>query len=167
MSIAFADRFPESLLNSLFESDRESNGSPTLLPEHREQALRWLRRSLIDFDSLDQHIGQLQRLYQSRFRYPRPRRDRGNLQLPVEPPQDSAFRHAGTLPDEKVTAILDKGVDGLSNDELARLLLNPRALFDLFDCIDELQPDYWIEAIHDFVTRRKGPRNGGSSTRGR
>lgn len=159
MSIAFAEKLPEALIKRLYASDRESGGAPAIQAGERDQALDWLRRALVEFDSLDQHFGLLQKLYASPFQYPRPRRDAWNLQQPVEAPSKSSFTHATELDDELVTAVLDKGVDCLSDDDLAQLLLNPFALFDLFDCIDDVQPDYWIDAIHDFLTVHRSSRD--------
>lgn len=158
MSIAFAEKMPEELLRRLYESDRHSQGRSQLPPATGEQARAWLRRTLVEFDSLDEHIALLQKLYGSSFQYPRPRRDRGRLPQPAEASADSTFAHAELLNDETVTSILDAGIDTLPDDELARLLLNPYALFDLFDCIDDVQPDYWIDAIHDFVTVHRDSR---------
>ena len=152
MSIAFASTFPEALIRKLYDADEASSDRPALPKDSREPALAWLRRALVDFDALDQHIGLLQRLYASPFQYPRPRRDGWDPGQAIERPADSTFTHSEPLDDERITAILDQGIDCLADYELFQLLLNPYALFDLFDCIDDVQPDYWLDAIHDFVT---------------
>ena len=151
MNITFADRLPESLMRQLFESDCSADGTPSLRPDNRALAIHWLQRLLVDFDALDQHIALLQKLYVAPFQYPRPRRDRWDMDQLLDPPADSNFTHVDRLPDEQVTAILDKGVDALADDELGTLLLNPYALFDLYDCIDDVQPEYWMDALHAFV----------------
>lgn len=145
---------PESSIRNLFESDRRLNGEPVVAQSERPVILGWLRRVLIEFAALERHVTLLQQLYASRFSYPRPRRDRWDVDQPLQEPADSQFTHDEPLPDDRVLAILNEGVDTLDGEELARLTLNPVALFDLYDCIDEVQPDYWLNVTHDFVKAR-------------
>jgi hypothetical protein len=158
MSIAFGQQIPESLIQELFESDRLSCGTPKLPPEKREVAIKWLRRVLVDFEALDKHIAFLQKLYRSSFQYPRPRRDQWDVEQPLDPPTNSEFTHVDRISDDRLATILDEGVDDLSDEEIGALLLNPYALFDLFDVIDDVQPEYWLDAIHDLVAARPRAR---------
>jgi len=123
-----------------------------LSAEQRAQTVNWLRQVLLDFEALDQHIGLLEELYGIPFRYSRPRR----YCLPAMDIPDSestlptTFLDCERLPDVQVTAILNEGIEcfqAKKDSELQQLLLNPVALFDLFDVIDELQPDRWLEEM--------------------
>jgi hypothetical protein len=156
MSITFAHRLPESFIRELFEADHAAGAAVT--SEKLESARTWLRRILVDFEALDQHIVLLQQLYGASFHYPRPRRDQWDMDHPIDPPTTSGFTHVDRLPDNEVAIILDNGIDGLNNKALGSLLLNPYALFDLFDVIDDVQPEYWLDAIHDLVTAQSPAR---------
>ncbi len=148
-------QLPEALIAEL----RRTGPTPVLAAEKRTTALAWLRCALVDFRSLDRHIRLLQRLYDSPFRYPRPRRDGPD----DEPPAAAAagrFPFAQPLPEPRVLAVVDEGIDVLDNDELASLMLNPIALFDLFDVIGELCPDAWLAVMQqvgqEMLAREEG-----------
>ena len=49
--------------------------------------------------------------------------------------------------DEELAAVLDRGLDALSDLRLAWLHKNPIALFELFDAINESLPSNWIDLI--------------------
>jgi len=49
--------------------------------------------------------------------------------------------------DKELAAVLDKGLDALSDLQLAWLHQNPIALFELFDAINESLPSKWIDLI--------------------
>lgn len=149
---------------SLIESDRASNGKPTFSAEQRPVADAWLRRILVDAGSLDRHISLLQEQYGSPFRYSRPRRDRLILENKPIPAEGSKFTHTGLLPDDRVTAVLDQGVDALSGDEVAWLLTNPYGLCDLYDVIDEVQPDRWLEEFEGIAAELVSETPLGEST---
>ena len=148
MNATASEQPPRDLLRVLFDSDRATNGSPALPDGGREEALSWLRRAFVDFEALEQHLLFLRELYDAPFSFPRPRRDcwtAEQLQAPTEP---TKFRHVSRLDDERIRAVADEGVDALSDAELAKLLLNPFALFDLFDVIDDLLPEKWQPVMH-------------------
>ena len=156
MNATSVPQFPHQLIQLLFEADGNAANAATvaalqLSADQCDLALRWLRRILVDFEALDQHIALLQELYDAPFRYSRPRSNRLNVDDPVEPPQPFKFRHCQRLPDEQITTILNDGVNWLrtKDDVLKQLLLNPVALYDLFDVIDDLQPDRWLEEMND------------------
>jgi hypothetical protein len=143
---------PDALLRGLYESDRATDGHPVLPEGKAEEARKWLRRVAVDFGALDAHIGLLQELYDSPFRYPPLRRD---CWLPEQHAIDlegTRFRHRDRLPEDRIVAVLDGGPEALRPDELPRLLLNPIALHDLFDVINDVLPERWLADV-----QRMGP----------
>jgi hypothetical protein len=152
MSALFVNHLPADFVKRLYKSESEPNGCLTFPAKERHIALGWLRRVLLDFEALDLHISLLQELYGTSFAYPRPRRERWNISQPLDAPQANAFNHSQRLSEQRVAAILDDGIDILSDEELAELLLNPFALYDLFDVIDDVQPDNWMDAMHNLAT---------------
>ncbi len=138
---------PVELIRAAFDADRR--GAPALPPGRRPEAEAWLRRALVDFDALQAHVAVLSEWYATPLRLPRPRRDRwdGAAALPDAPP--AGFPHATPLEDGRVVAVADGGLATLDDAELARLVLNPYALFDLYDAIDELVPEQWTAAMHE------------------
>lgn len=127
---------------------------PRLSDEDRPSALRWLERILVDFDALDEHIAFLQELFGLPFTYPRPRRDAWTMEEIGPPAEAAAFPFNRLLDHDLIVAVADEGVNALqtysngrghsARDELAELLLNPYGLYDLFDVLDELQPEHWV-----------------------
>jgi len=59
------------------------------------------------------------------------------------------FRHHELLPEEMGLAIGERGLGVLPAAELARLALNPFALWDLADLIEESLPDYWLDRMDE------------------
>jgi len=149
MTTSYATEIPRSLIQEVFQSDQRTRGKPTLPAEQRERAQRWLTRILVDFDALDEHIGMLQSLYSADFCYPRARRDCWTTEQLEPSAEPTKFTQSDRLTDDRVSAVADDGINALDDDELARLILNPFALHDLFDVIDELHPDAWMPVIHD------------------
>jgi hypothetical protein len=150
MNVQTAAEVPEPerhLLGALHHSDTQTAGRPTLPAEQVEAARNWLGRILVDSGRLAAHIDLLRELYGATFRYRPPRRDwPGDEPAPqVEPsPQ---FRHNQPLPESQARVIVEQGPDSLSGTELAALLLNPYALWDLADLIDVTLPDYWLDRV--------------------
>ena len=69
------------------------------------------------------------------------------------------FPRTDVLADTRILAISESGVEVLSDDEVVELLLNPFALFDLFDVIGELGPDTWLPLMQEVgreMMRREG-----------
>jgi hypothetical protein len=124
--------------------DDEKNGTATLSGEQVGQAREWLARIIVDSEALRAHLGLLQSLYPgSRFRGTLPRRF---WVEGVPPPRAEApvgFRHNQPLEQEKALAIAQGGLVVVSDAELAALLLNPLALWDLSDLISFLHPASW------------------------
>jgi hypothetical protein len=107
-----------------------------------------LERVLVDTVLRQQHTELLKDLYRGPFRAPCPRRDLPEGARP-EPPAETVFRHHRLLPEPLALAIGRHGLDALPSDELARLALNPYALWDLADLIEETLPDYWLDRMED------------------
>jgi hypothetical protein len=147
---------PERLLRSL----RAAGQDAAVPADQVEPALEYLRRLLLDFDALERHIAFLQELYDSPFCYARPRRDYWSPERAEPDLQGSRFPYAKPLPDPLVHAILDEGPDRLRPgksppDELGKLLLNPVALYDLFDLITDILPDAWIPELQRLGQARR------------
>jgi hypothetical protein len=131
------------LLTDLRLSDEATQGRPQLPDERVELARDYLSLLLTDVRAEMAHIDLLQEFYRTKFYYPLSRRfwDEG--------PRPSCevgtgFRHNRFLPEEKARAVAERGPGILSSDELAELLLNPFALWDLADLIDCSAPAYWL-----------------------
>jgi hypothetical protein len=56
-----------------------------------------------------------------------------------------SFTHYILLPEDRMSAVEERGPGVLTEDEVANLLLNPFALHDLVDLIGTRLPDWWIE----------------------
>lgn len=137
---------PVNLIRGLFDADRD--GVAQFAPGGRAEAEAWLRVALVDFEALQLHIALLSELYASPIFLPRPRRDRWDTGGYTTDELPGVFPHSGPLPDERVTAVCDVGLSALSDLEMAGLMLNPYALFDLYDVIDEVMPEAWLSALH-------------------
>jgi hypothetical protein len=107
---------------------------------------------LVDFRALTAHVQLLQELYQAPFQSPLPRLCWINGEQPLNhAPLASGFRHNQPLQEDKIHAIAKRGVgpDVLSNPDLARLLLNPVALWDVHDRIEATWPETWLQRLDD------------------
>jgi hypothetical protein len=106
-------------------AEHGNNGHPQVAEANRPQALAGLERILLDLTALDEHIRHLQKRL------------------------GGTFRHQTLLPEEQAERIVSGGVSGISNSELAVLLLNPIALRDLAFRIAEVLPDCWLERMSE------------------
>ena len=149
MNATIVPELPRDLMQRLRDSDRATGSRPLLPAGGRDKAQPWLRRILVDFDALDQHIALLQDFYDAPFRYSRPQRNDWAAEQLLPPAEPSKFAHAARLADDRVAAVADQGVEVLSDEEMAALLLNPFALYDLFDVIDDLHPERWMLVLHE------------------
>ena len=131
-------------LAGLFTADHETGGCPSVPQDHLDEAREWLAAILVDVpDGLVPHIRQLELFYQGTFRAPLSRCLMSAPDLEWPPP-DPRFRQTNCLNAEQLAALSAEGLPALGNAklfpegepaELARLLLNPYALFDLSDWI--------------------------------
>ena len=154
------------LLANLRVSDQQTNGRPELPPEQAQPARDWLCRILVDSRLLLAHLDLLQEFYGARFDSPLPRRFLGEGGLAVESLRQAGteranggeaprgegvtgFRHNGLLPEAEARAIAGRGPDMLADTELATLLLNPLALWDVADLINALLPEYWLGRMNE------------------
>jgi hypothetical protein len=131
---------------NLHISDQQTRGHPKLAEDEVAIARGWLPQVLTDDDKLEEHVDLLGELYRASFRPPTPRRDRWEGE-PTAPVRPIVFTHVGLLAEDRIDAVLEQGPDTLANDELARLLLNPIALYDLADLIRTRLPSWWIEPL--------------------
>ena len=147
METHLSPRLPETLLETLFQSDPEKTSA--LSAEERREARNWLRQLIVDYDSLESHLAHLQKLDRESFHYERPDPFQEKAyRLPVFE-ERSRYKYREPLSDEQIASVADKGLDALSDGEVAKLLLNPVALLDLYRVIDELNPEAWHAAFHD------------------
>jgi hypothetical protein len=137
------------LIADLHHSDEQTGGHPTLSAAQVGQARAYLEQLLLDLgDRFQQHIAALERLYGASYRAPLPRSLRGG-ENPPAPPVPSEFRHSAALAEPLARAVAEGGVDRLPESDLAQLLLNPHALWDLDDLINSLLPDYWLRRMEE------------------
>ncbi len=136
------NRDDRELLASLHVSDEATQGRPQLPPEKVERAREYLALLLTDDQAEIAHIEVLQEFYRDKFRYPL---ERWFWQGGPRPRHEPApgFRHNQLLPEEKVRGVAERGPAVLSPEELAVLLLNPYALWDISDLIHYSFPAYW------------------------
>lgn len=144
MNMLGLNRVPERLVRSLHGA--EPSRRPGLAAGDRAEAVSWLRRTIVDFDAMEGHLALLSDLYAEPISLGGPGRPSEGLTHPFEPGPASRFRLMEPLADDRVVAVADIGVEALSNDELARLLLNPGAMIDLARVINELSPEPWQDA---------------------
>jgi hypothetical protein len=130
---------------NLHISDQQSHGLPELRGEEARLARDWLVEMLPDWEKLSEHLALLAQLYEQVFRATRQGPSPGETQAPGNP----TFRHCELLSEEQLTAIGQRGpvAEVLSDAELARLLLNPFALYDLSEWICTTIPDWWVEPL--------------------
>jgi hypothetical protein len=144
MANSIAIEVPSDLIQQLHQASA-TGGSAIVPADRRAESIAWLTRALLDFESLKRHIDLLSSLHSEPFRVPQPRRDSWIGARP-EPPQKTAFRFSQPLPDELVVRIMDDGVACLDATQLGELLLNPYALYDLHDVLDDTLPAAWLSA---------------------
>jgi hypothetical protein len=138
-----------SLIDYLFIEDGRTRGQPLLRPEDEAFARQWLEEVLVDTLARLAHTEELKRRYRAAFHLPLVRREWPETGRPAAPAADPLFRHRELLPADLADAVAEKGVgaDVLPTRDLARLLLNPLALWDLADLIDYRLPLWWLEPI--------------------
>jgi hypothetical protein len=133
----------KELLSEICKSRRA--GTTRKISENEAQILsESLRFILSSFDSLRSHVALLEREFSAKFKYPLFRRDRPDDWIVSA---TKSFPVHGVLEEEAILRILDSTTSSLSNDELEALCVNPDALIDLFDIIDEVQPESWSESF--------------------
>jgi hypothetical protein len=137
-----------NLLAQLQRSDEETGGCPVLPTEQVGLARAWLARVLLESDPWIAHIGLLEEFYQARFYQPLPR-PLTELQPFIRPDAALGFRHNQLLPADEARALAEKGPDEYPPEKLARLLLNPLALWDASDLINTFLPDYWLPRLDE------------------
>jgi hypothetical protein len=143
------DTTVRNLIADLFRSDEQTGGQPVLAPDQVEVARDYLEQLLLDVTGrLQQHVAGLEKLYQARFIAPLPRSWRRGAAPPVQSPP-AGFRHSAVLEEPLALAVLEGGVERLPASDLARLLLNPCALWDLSDLISTVLPDYWLDRMDE------------------
>lgn len=128
-------------------SDQETNGQPVLAPSEEDKVREYLSRLLVDFRPLTAHVELLQEFYQAHFHPPLPRLAWFDRRQPLDYAAPAeGFRHNKLLPEDMARAITKHGVgsDVLSNQDLAVLLLNPKALFDVHDLIEATFAEFWL-----------------------
>jgi hypothetical protein len=154
MTVQTQGELPRELLKAL----RDEGGKADALAGRREQAEAWLRRLLVCFAALKEHVAELRRLYDSPFRFPTSRRERRPW-LRESPCPATKFPFTDTLKKERIVDVLEGGIEALSDQEKAELLLNPFALYDLHDVILEAAPDAWLPVMNQVgreMRRREG-----------
>jgi hypothetical protein len=141
-------REQRDVIVNLHITDQQTKGHPVVRPEEVPTARQWLLEVLADSDKLSEHAALLAELYRGVIRPPTSRRDRWHGE-PAAWPSPSTFTHFEPLAEGLAKAIAENGsaVATLTEDQLARLLLNPFALYDLADLIRTTLPNWWIEPM--------------------
>ena len=103
------------------------------LDEPRPEMIKHLSRIVTSRSALNKHVRELQKTALGNDA-----EASSGSETPVE--HDS-------WSDEELAAVLDRGLDALSDLRLAWLHKNPIALFELFDAINESLPSKWIDLI--------------------
>jgi hypothetical protein len=137
-----------NLLTNLRLSDEETNGCPALPADQVERGRAWLARILIESEPWVAHTKLLEKLYRARFRIPLPRVWTEGQRF-VAADAARGFRHNQLLPEEEARTLAERGPGEYPPDKLARLLLNPLALWDVSDLINSLQPAYWLPRMEE------------------
>jgi hypothetical protein len=134
------------LVTKLWISDEGTQRRPQVPAEAVLLARDYLSLLLMEVKAEVAHIELLQELYRAKFRCPL---SRWFWQGELRPPFTVAagFRYYQLLPEEIARAVAERGPGVLSGEELAVLLLNPYALWDLADLINYLMPDYWEDCL--------------------
>jgi hypothetical protein len=132
------------LLNLRIVDEQHHRPGDALADEKQlDRARGWLTRILLDVRARVAHTDWLCEAYQAKFRPPLPRRLCDGL-TPPRPEPSSRFRYYALLDESQAVQILSEGVGGLPASEVAQLLLNPYATWDLADRIDAELPEYWL-----------------------
>ncbi len=144
------------LVGDLRIAEARESGPPRVPAATIPDARAYLTFVLVDApNGLLPHLRWLETLYFSRFEAPLGRRLAGQDRY-AAPVASPAFVHRNPLPEPQAVALLDRGPDALAEPDvfpdgeavsLARLLLNPAALWDLADHIGYQLPDAWIPAL--------------------
>ncbi len=111
------------VLEAIEKADRLMDGRAELGTQLRNQILDCLTTSLADSAQLKSYLRNLQSVL------------------------DRKVRYNEIVDDDALRTILESGLDTLSDAELARLALNPFALWDLCDCIRDEPTEYWHSAV--------------------
>lgn len=118
------ETFPEAEFNDVLLKlkidDETADKLLTVTTETRDLVQTGLERALIDPAAMQAYLDQLDAIP-----LPRP------------------LKHIDLLPDEQTAAILQRGLVCVSASQLAALALNPLAMLDLRDAIEEDISDYW------------------------
>src|SRR5947209_5953893 len=109
-----SDKQRDVIVN-LHISDQQTRGHPALRTHEIPVAQDWLPQLLTDSDKLGEHVALLAELYRSAFRPPAPRRDRQESEPPVEA-RPVGFTHCELLPEDRASAVAERGPDVLSDD---------------------------------------------------
>jgi hypothetical protein len=112
-------------LADLLISEHQTGGEPRLPPGGRGPLRAALRRLLVNRPLLDEHVRFLHQALAGQF------------------------RHADLLPAGKAERLLERGVLGLDDATLAKLLLNPVALYALSEEVAERLPAAWLPALEE------------------
>jgi len=137
-----------NMLADLHLSDDQTSGSPVLPAAQIGLARAWLARILLEPDPWIAHVRQLEHFYQARFSTPLTR-ILTEWQPYIRPDTAVGFRHNQLLPEAEARSLAEKGPDDYPPDKLARLLLNPVALWDVSDLISTFLPDYWLPRMDE------------------
>ena len=139
-----ADR---ALLEELHASDRETGGRPRVPSNLVESARDYLSVVVLDFEAQAAHLRLLEEFYQTKFDNP------GLSRRLMEGQPVYRIEAAAGFPHKQVSKqaedVAQHGPTVLESHELAELLLNPLALWDLADLIDFRQPGYWLQRMEE------------------
>lgn len=142
--VSQADR---ALLEELHTSDRETGGRPSVRPNLVASAREYLSVVLLDFEAQSAHLRLLEEFYETKFDNPELSRRLMEGQPVYRIEAAAGFPHKQLS--KKADDVAQHGPSVLESHELAELLLNPLALWDLADLIDFLQPGYWLPRMEE------------------
>jgi hypothetical protein len=112
-----------------------------------------LQRMLVDGGLLRLHVDELTKQFQGAFRYRQPRRFRPEGEAPGNEVGPSVFLFHELWAEADVLPILEQGVgeEVIPDFKLPELLLNPYALWDIYDQIDFFLPTcpYWMPVMSE------------------
>jgi hypothetical protein len=134
----------KGLLANLYSAYQQNHRANDALSDEKTlaRARAWLTRLLVDVRTLTAHTDWLCEAYQATFRPPLPRRLLDGCE-PRQPESGACFPYHLLPPEHRIAQIVKEGVAQLPADEVAALLLNPCALWDLSDRINIELPEYW------------------------
>jgi hypothetical protein len=138
----------QDLLGNLRIADKQHQRPDEALADETQlaRARAWLSRLLVDFRAREVHTDWLCEVYQAKFRPPLLRRLCDGLQ-PPQPATDLRFNHHTLLAEPRVDQVLKDGVNVLPAEDVGAILLNPYALWDLADRIDNELPQHWLPLL--------------------